>query len=173
MQREIRVARISTAHKVSASLLIIALVGLQARAIIGPYEDWPFGSCAMFSYYAAPESELFTLQFVVELEAGSERRLNALQDIGLPDLSFQRLTFCGHYGSTDPRLPQGHFPDDTRDAFRRRMEEYCRKLAMIMARKSDQPRAIRIEVAGTEDDSPQVVARYEVDQDLLVLVTGA
>lgn len=153
-------------HKVSASVLIVALVGLKAWAIVGPYEDWPFTSAPIFAYYVAPGSPVYDILFHAEDTDGRSWPIRSFRDLGMGELSFKRLFFGKYYGSTDPRYPDGHHPNDTPEAFAARLGDFCGRLAAVMARRGRAPVAIRIEVhevAGKHVAKRRVVGRYDVE----------
>lgn len=122
------------------------LLGLQLRAMLGPWEDWFFTSAPMFAYYHAPGQPLYEIAIYEQHPDGRERRLRA-EDVGMPEISLGRQFFGEVYGSVDPRHPAGHHPADTPERFGERMRGFSDRLARIRERRSGaRPRALRYEL---------------------------
>ena len=136
----------SPLQKAGVLALAALLLGLQLRAMLGPWEDWPFSSAPMFAYHHAPGDPLYEIVIHEQLLDGSERRTRSL-DFGLPEISFGRQLFGEVYGSVDPKHPAGHHPNDTPERFAARMAELSGRLLRIRERKTGtRPRALRYEL---------------------------
>jgi hypothetical protein len=141
----------SRGARLGVGLLAAAILGLELRAIAGPHEDWPFSSAPMFAYYHDAGSPLFELELFAEVAPGRERRIEPRTDLGIGQIAFKRLLFADHYGSTDPVHPAGHHENDSPERFRRRMSEFCRKVARVFAQRTGTtPRSIRVELSRIE-----------------------
>jgi hypothetical protein len=152
------------AAKLGALALTALLVGLQLRAMIGPWEDWPFTSAPMFARYHSADRPLYEIAIVEEADSGAERRL-AASDFGLREISFGRSFFGDVYGSTDPHHPAGHHPGDTPDRFAARMAELSARLVAVRERRgAPRPRALRYELWRIERGS--VTARSPIGRYL-------
>ena len=125
----------SRIHQMGAALLIASVCGLELRAVLGPYEDWPFTSAPMFARYQAPGDPVFELSFYFEDPKGTILELDPEQHLGLGELGFRRHFFTRYYGSTDALHPSGHFPRDGRAAFRERMAAWMKLVVATYARK--------------------------------------
>ena len=121
-------------HRLGAAALVFGLVALQLRAMLGPYEDWPFTSAPMFARYHAAEDPLFELRLIARHMDGSEHEIVPQRDLGLGELAFRRQFFSKHYGSADPKHPGGHMLGDDRDAFKRRLEVWLGRVARVYER---------------------------------------
>ena len=118
--------------RATASLFILAIIGLQAWAVVDYRDDWPFASNSMFSFGREPDGHVYDLQLTVEVD-GSWRRLAPTDDLGAEDdESFRRLFFTRWYGSTDPDYPQRSFAHDDPATFVARMGQFCRTVASEM-----------------------------------------
>jgi hypothetical protein len=151
-------------HKLGALSLAVFVLGLQLRATLGPWEDWPFTSAPMFAFPHAASEPLYEIAIVEVREDLSEHRLRAA-DLGLRELSFGRYFFGEVYGSTDPRHPAGHHPSDTPARFAQRMGEFSARVASIRERRGQRLVALRYELvrldaSGTKTSSP--IGRFEV-----------
>ena len=157
-------------QKFSVSLFILALIGLQTVAILGPHDDWPFASNSMFAYYRTSDDPVYDLVILIENAAGEIRRLDTAADLGVPNTdAFRRLLFSRWYGSTDPRFPQGHHPDDTPDLFTARLTDFCQRVVIVMERRGETPAAIRLEIRRLEREGntwvtheSKLIGRYQV-----------
>ena len=146
-----RAAWPSRGARVAVALLATAILGLELRAIAGPYEDWPFSSAPMFAYYHDADWPLFELGLEVEIAPGSERQIDPRADLGIGEIAFKRLLFADYYGSIDPAHPAGHHENDSPERFRQRMSELCRKVARVLAQRTGTPaRTIRVELTRIE-----------------------
>jgi hypothetical protein len=138
------------AHKLGALALIVLLVGLQLRAMLGPWEDWPFTSAPMFAFYHSADRPLYEIAIFEQAQDGSERRLRA-SDFGLREISFGRAFFGDVYGSIDPHHPAGHHPGDTPERFSQRMADFSVKLITIRTRNgAPKPHSLRYELLRIE-----------------------
>lgn len=152
------------ASKLGALALTALLVGLQLRAMLGPWEDWPFTSAPMFARYHSAERPLYEIAIVEETAEGAEHRL-AASDLGLREISFGRFFFGDVYGSTDPRHPAGHHPGDTPERFAARMAAFSERLIAVRERRgAARPRALRYELWRVERGS--VTARTPIGRYL-------
>jgi len=143
----------SRAARLAVATLALALLGLQARAIAGPYEDWPFSSAPMFARYHDASWPIYELTFYAELKPGVERPLDPRSDLGIGETAFKRLLFGDYYGSIDPRHPAGHHEHDTPELFRQRLGDFCRKLtAVLRQRTGSAPRALRLELSRVQQE---------------------
>src|SRR6187399_890181 len=125
----------SRIHQMGAALLIASVCGLELRAVLGPYDDWPFTSGPMFARYQGPNDQVFELSFYVEDPEGTILELNPEQHLGLGELGFRRHFFTRYYGSTAELHPNGHFPRDGRAAFRGRIAAWMKLVVTAYARK--------------------------------------
>ena len=143
-------------HKLAAALLIVLICGLELRAVLGPYEDWPFTSAPMFARYHAPGDPLFELAVWLEPETGPLVELEPDAHLGLGELGFRRQFFAKYYGSTDPRHPSGHHPHDDEASFRARLSRWMQLVSRAYTRrtgmklKSVQLEVRRLSKAGVE-----------------------
>jgi hypothetical protein len=141
------------------------LIGLELRAIAGPFEDWPFTSAPMFARYQLEEDAIYRLVFHVEKANGEDEIIDAARALGIGELSIKRLFFGSYYGSTDPSYPLGHKPHDTSEAFTRRLSDFSARVVRVYSRNLNQkPKAFRIELAEYRAGRLQytrVVSRYD------------
>src|SRR5262245_18124717 len=92
----------SPLQRLGAAFLVLAILGLELRAVLGPYEDWPFTSAPMFALYQTPGAPVFELSFYVEDADGVAVELDPLRHLDTGELGFRRHFFARYYGSTDP-----------------------------------------------------------------------
>jgi hypothetical protein len=156
----------SRAHKLGALALTVVLVGLQLRAMLGPWEDWPFTSAPMFAFYHSQQRPLYEIAIFEQAPDGTERRLRA-GDVGLPEMTFGRAFFGDVYGSIDPKHPAGHHSGDTPERFAERMSEFSARVVAIRQRRGGRPHALRYELVRIERGSPTArspIGRYQVPE---------
>jgi len=139
-------------HRLGAALLVTAIVGLELRAVLGPYEDWPFTSAPMFARYQTPGAPVFELSFYVEDAEGVTVELEPLRHLGTGELGFRRHFFARYYGSTDPQHPSWHLPDDNPAKFEQRIAEWMRLVVSVYTRRAGHPpRRIWLEASKLEN----------------------
>lgn len=126
-------------HRLGAALLVVTVVGLELRAVLGPYEDWPFTSAPMFARYQTVGAPVFELSFYVEAAEGVTVELEPLRHLGMGELGFRRHFFAHYYGSTDPAHPSWHLPDDDRAKFEQRIAEWMKLIVSVYTRHEGQP----------------------------------
>lgn len=148
-------------HKSAVSALVLVIMGFELWAILGPREDWPLTSGAMFAFYVTPESDLYRIDIYAERD-GERAALRPRVDVGLGARSLRRLLFSAYYGSTDPRFPQGHHIGDTPEGFRRRIEDFLDRLASIMIRRGRAPETLELEVVRVSSDGTTILERKVV-----------
>ncbi len=143
----------STLQKIFVSVFLTVLFGLQLRAMVLPLEMWPFTSATMFAYYVEPGAALYRFRFLW-IHDGRETVIDAAEDLGLAERELRRLFFSQYYGSTDPNFAQGHFPADTPEAFRRRLDTFCRRAVAVTQRRGRDIDGMKIELlaAGSAGD---------------------
>jgi hypothetical protein len=130
--------------RATATLFILAIIGLQAWAVVDYRDDWPFASNSMFSFGREPDGHVYDLQLTVEVD-GRWRRLAPADDLGAEDdESFRRLFFTRWYGSTDPDYPQRSFAHDDPAAFAARMSDFCREVESEMHDRDRQVEGLAI-----------------------------
>jgi len=129
----------SRLHRFGAALLVAAILGLELRAVIGPYEDWPFTSAPMFARYQTPGDPLFELSFYVEDVEGVTMELDPLRHLDTGELGFRRHFFARYYGSTDPEHPSWHLPHDNRAKFEQRIAEWMKLVVAVYTRRAGHP----------------------------------
>jgi hypothetical protein len=152
-------------HRLGATALVAALVGLQLRAMLGPYEDWPFTSAPMFARYHAAEDPLFELQFIARLPDGSEHEIVPQRDLGLGELAFRRQFFARHYRSADPKHRGERPTQDGRAAFEQRMAAWLKRVARVYERTTRHRLAgVRLEVRRVTSSGSE--SRRVADLDL-------
>lgn len=162
------VVRIGRWHCLGASVLVVGLVGLELRAILGPYEDWPFTSAPMFARYHAAEDPLFELRLIARHLDGSEHEIVPQRDLGVGELAFRRQFFSKHYGSVDPKHPGGHMGMDDRKTFEKRLETWMRRVARVYERTTGHALAgMRLEAwrIAPEGSQSRRVANLELGRD--------
>lgn len=142
----------SRLHRLLAALLVAALLGLELRAVLGPYEDWPFTSAPMFARYQTPGAPVFELSFYVEDADGVAVELDPLGHLGTGELGFRRYFFARYYGSTDPEHPSWHLPGDDRAKFEQRIAEWMKLTVSVYTRRAGRPpRRVWLEAAKLEN----------------------
>src|SRR5215510_2133403 len=94
-------------RKLAVSGFVLALVGLQAWAVVGRFDDWPFAANAMFSYARAPPEPVYDLQVLRYDDHGDAQVVDPVHELKATSrLEFRRMFFSRWYGSTDPDFAQ-------------------------------------------------------------------
>ena len=95
--------------------MIVVLAPTIAFSLAG-VESWPWSPCSMFARYRHPGETWWRFSLRARGD-GEDFKPIDLTAQGLRPTILWRHFFLHVYGSTDPHLPQGSFPDDTPAAF--------------------------------------------------------
>jgi glucans biosynthesis protein C len=150
-------ALLPTARRLVISTVIAVLVGSHVWAMLAPYEDWPLGANAMFSFDTPPATDLYRVSFSIEGQDYKTRPINAEEDLQFDEMFLKRQFFAGFYGSTHPRFPQRWSAGDTPEAFQARMEDFGQRILIILERNNVEVNALRIEVSRVDPHDPDLV----------------
>ncbi len=106
-------------HLVAYCWIALTLGPILAHVVPG-IERWPWSPCPMFSRYHQASDTRWN--FIITTRTGDgEFQPLELRAAGLLTVPFWRHFFVHVYGSTNPSLPQGGYPNDTPEAFSQRL----------------------------------------------------
>jgi hypothetical protein len=165
----------SVLHRALAGILIASVVSLEAWAVLGPHEDWPFSSAPMFARYHARGEPLYEFVLVAQHADGARVVIQAKRHLGLGELGFRRQFFGRVYGSTDPEHPSGHHPSDDAGKFRQRLTIWMRKVAAtykVQTGRSAVSLSLELRQVSPRSESREVARYYVASQQMALTTSG-
>ena len=163
-------------RKAAVSSFVLALIGLQAWAVVGRFDDWPFAANAMFSYSRTPDEPVYSLSLLRFDRNDAAHIIDPVRDLDAPsDLEFGRMFFGRWYRSTDPGFAQrGLAPAEPGDV-NARLLVFCRAVSDELRLHHDDAEEIEVAVAEVRRDRGtwtvgawRAVVTYDVARDTLV-----
>ena len=163
----------ATWRKLAVSGFVLALVGLQALAVAGRFDDWPFAANAMFSYRRSASEPVYDLEVRRYDSSGAVHVVDPVHDLKAPSkLEFRRMFFSRWYGSSDPDFPQRGLTPLEPGEFDTRMLVFCRAVRDSLRSEHSDVEAIAVDLAqvveehGAWETGPwRAVVVYDASRD--------
>jgi hypothetical protein len=152
-----------------STVFIVAFLLPNAVALFIPYEEFPYTSAPMFAHYVTDNTPRYRFRFFAEYPNGHASQEIRAADLKLNGTMFSRYFFGSVYGSIEPLSPYGHYGNDTRETFEKRLTEFFHSATIVLNQRPEAPSAIgriRLEVAqldkGNRDSAAHIVGYYHV-----------